>query len=76
MILLLDPCASGKFYESSTRTCDNCNSACDSCFGGSSSECTRCAEGVYLKGSECHASCPSGWYGHSGDMVCRDYCPE
>lgn len=48
-------------YLSSNSVCSNCNSACLTCYGGSSFECSSCANSTnILINGVCTSTCPSG----------------
>lgn len=55
-------CPSGYWKNNVTRICTLCNSLCDTCLDGTTTNCQTCKSGAYLILSEnkCVTVCPSG----------------
>ena len=68
--MILDPygsCLSGcpannMYYDSTTRQCLTCSSACYSCNGAQSSNCVSCNPPLQLFQGSCISTCPFGYY--------------
>ena len=55
-------CSTGKFYNSTNYSCDNCSNSCLACVDNKS-KCTQCGVGnlLYLYNTTCRSDCPDGW---------------
>ena len=43
----------GEYPNNITKLCTNCHEYCENCFGGLSTECSKCNPGWYLLGTKC-----------------------
>ncbi|KRX07488.1 Insulin-like growth factor binding protein, N-terminal [Pseudocohnilembus persalinus] len=68
-------CPNSYYAEEDGRTCDPCDSDCDTCTGPSSSECVLCSSSptqLYFHSDNlCYSTCPDGYYGDSGTLNCE-----
>ena len=84
MILDLDGnCLSGcpsldMYYDSSTRQCLQCSSACYSCNGPLSSNCLSCLPPLQLYQGTCLSGCPFGHYSTTSYICqpCNSNCAD
>jgi hypothetical protein len=65
-------CSTGKFYNSTNFSCDNCSSSCLSCVDNKN-KCTSCGVGnlLYLYNNTCRSDCPDGWVTDSTKNMCN-----
>lgn len=68
-------CAEGQYADSNGQ-CQLCHPSCLTCNGGSASSCTECGtkdhhQLLFLHKGECQASCPSAFYGDTGNQECK-----
>lgn len=71
---LCTSCISGYFFSSSTSSCQICSSNCLLCQAAEGT-CTKCSEPLFLLGSKCVDTCPTGYYGNTAPAIHRcDLC--
>ncbi|KAL4508482.1 hypothetical protein ABPG72_003786 [Tetrahymena utriculariae] len=58
----------GDIYDP-LRTCKQCNSQCQSCYGGQNSQCYSCSSTYYLLFTTCD-QCPISYYGDGNSRKC------
>lgn len=65
-------CSTGKFYNSTTFTCDNCSSSCLACVDNKD-KCLQCGIGnlLYLYNATCRSDCPDGWVTDQTKNLCK-----
>ncbi|EAR89540.2 EGF-like domain protein (macronuclear) [Tetrahymena thermophila SB210] len=81
----LSSCPSQMYYDSVSKTCQQCNPSCLQC-QGTSTACTSCipplvaqggtcvcGNGLYMKDGKCYDSCPPGTFRNNDKMTC-DTC--
>lgn len=70
-------CTISQYVDATTNACQDCNVACNSCYGTTAARCTSCKNVssvvYYLYGSSCLADCPSGYTKNSTINKC-DIC--
>ena len=76
--MILDPygnclsgCPSGDmYYDSTTRQCLTCSSACFSCNGPQASNCISCNPPLQLFQGSCISTCPFGYFS-TAEFYCK-----
>lgn len=60
----LNVCPDGYFtgYNSTLKICQNCNLACQKCYGPSQFQCYNCTSGFYYYNLSCLQTCPANTY--------------
>jgi len=62
-----------------TSTCQQCDAACATCWGGTSTECSTCYDGKFSAGFGCYDACPDGYFAVNGQYKCHQcaaHCAE
>ncbi|XP_047506706.1 furin-like protease 2 [Pieris napi] len=59
-----DRCSAGEF--SSSNVCQNCNEACDTCYGEEEKNCLTCPAPHLLQNYKCVSECGRGYYPEAG----------
>ena len=65
-------CPGGYWPDASKRVCVQCSQNCLTCdqTQADNAHCLACASGLYLSGSQCLLTCPSGTYGNALANAC------
>ena len=65
---------SNYYLNKTLKRYKQCNPSCETCFGGSDSECYSCEVGNFLFNNKCSATCASG-YAFELSRKCLESCP-
>jgi len=60
----VDDCGDDRYKEANTQTCEKCHSTCGCCDAATSTDCTCCNEGDFLKDDGSCGDCDVGYYGN------------
>ncbi|KAL4493949.1 hypothetical protein ABPG72_021966 [Tetrahymena utriculariae] len=68
----LNNCNTNQYQDDSSATCLNCNSNCESCFGGALNNCLSCSGSLFLDLStnSCVQNCPVTYYQNPANNQC------
>ena len=76
----LQGCPSGTWGNCDSHECDNCSSACSTCYGGSSSDCYECSKDFIKQDETCVSNnqCHLGYFANSYtcDKCLVPFCSE
>ncbi len=57
-------------------TAKMCHGYCETCYGGTNTNCLSCASGYYLQGNVCLPTCDLGLYSIADQRLCATTCPS
>ena len=69
-------CPDEFWLDKNYYTCRMCDATCQTCTGGTTSDCLTCAAGRYLRYGVCYIKCPSYTFGNAATMMCETSCPK
>ncbi|EAR99373.2 transmembrane protein, putative (macronuclear) [Tetrahymena thermophila SB210] len=71
VLTCLSNCYPGEYgdYYDPFRSCKQCNSQCQSCYGGQNSQCYTCSSSYFLLFTTCD-KCPISYYGDTNSRQC------
>ena len=67
-------CRSGRYYNTSSKSCESCHSSCLTCTGGDSLSCISCQTpfSLHISTRSCRKCCPSGINEKMEGVTCCD----